>query len=74
MASQDDYDPPAPSVPLNSGKLRRCFMCTNCSMLMLMPVTPITAGGWEFHCPVCMEKQWFAPVAVQPNSLFLILT
>lgn len=44
-------------------KLRRPFMCTSCSVLLLMPVTPITRSGYEFHCPVCMEKQWFVPVA-----------
>jgi hypothetical protein len=54
-------------------KLRQCFMCTNCSALILMPVNPITHSGYDFHCPVCMEKQWFAPVAPE-GVLFRVLT
>lgn len=54
-------------------KLRRCFMCGNCSVLILMPVNSITRSGYDFHCPVCMEKQWFLPV-VPEGSLFRIET
>lgn len=53
------------------GTLRRLFMCTNCSVPLLMPAVTITAGGWEFHCPVCMEKQEFVPILPE-GQLFRI--
>lgn len=74
---QSDYDPPAPEglvghfrIP-GEGQLRRLFMCTNCSVPLLMPAVKITSGGWEFHCPVCMEKQEFVPILPE-GQLFRI--